>query len=583
MDKRVLGTVAVCMGILFVWTKWFMPKPTEQPQTPPVATAQPPAAPATPPTAPSASPEAKPGAVPAKPETRKPGQPAMQAPAVPAGAPVVPAKEKAPEQRIEHQDELYKAEFTTWGAAPSQWTLLAKQYQEAVPEGKKETRPINLVRTKGAQLPMIVLFPESEFTVPPDSAWSLVSQNDTEIVYAYDSDQVRIEKHFTFVPKSYRIGLKVTIENKTDKPLGQHLQLQMVGYQNPNVKPGGMFSQRYAMTEGECQVNGKLKRADLQTLLKKNVDEVGDVRWVGYDEKYFLVALAQAPQPNETQRCWVNATTEGIISANLLEAERKIPAKGKTEYQFEGFVGPKLLHMLDDVKVGGQDAKLGDAVNYGWTEAIARPMLLVLKAIHSVIPNWGIAIILLTILLKAITWWPTTKSMKSMREMAKLKPEVDKLKERYGDDKQKFNMAVMALYKERGINPLGGCLPMLIQMPIYIALYSMLGNSVELYRSGFLGWIQDLTGPDPYYITPILTGVLMFVQQKTAPQSPDNSQAKVMMYTMPLMFTAFSIFLPSGLTIYILTNTVLTFVQQWWLNRSGTGPVGRPATKPAKA
>src|SRR5690606_15007067 len=142
--------------------------------------------------------------------------------------------------------------------------------------------------------------------------------------------------------------------------------------------------------------------------------------------------------------------------------------------------GPKLLSALDDAKAGGVDAKLGAAVNFGWTEIIARPMLAVLKATYKVVHNWGFAIILLTILIKALTFWPTQKSMKSMREMAKLKPEIDKLKARYGDDKQKFNMAYMQLLKEKGVNPLGGCLPMLIQMPIYIALYSMLGASVEL-------------------------------------------------------------------------------------------------------
>jgi YidC/Oxa1 family membrane protein insertase len=306
------------------------------------------------------------------------------------------------------------------------------------------------------------------------------------------------------------------------------------------------------------------------------------VRWIGADEKYFLAAMAQAPNPNESTRCWVAGTQFGKIETALLTAERKIEPKQKSSYEMNGFFGPKFLHELDAVKVSGVDAHLGDAINYGWTEAIARPMLAVLKAVHLAIPNWGLAIIVLTILLKAITWWPTTKSMKSMREMAKLKPEIDKLKAKYGDDKQKFNLATMELYKQKGISPLGGCLPMLIQMPIYIALYAMLGNSVELYRSSFFGWITDLTGPDKYFITPLLTGALMFAQQKTQP-TPSDSQQKMMQYMMPVMFTAFSIFLPSGLTIYILTNTLLTMAQQLWMNRHD-GPLGRtPAAKPAKA
>ena len=183
-------------------------------------------------------------------------------------------------------------------------------------------------------------------------------------------------------------------------------------------------------------------------------------------------------------------------------------------------------------------------------------------------PNWGLAVIVLTMLLKAVTWWPNAKSLKSMQAMAKLKPEMDKLKERYGDDKNRMNVEVMSLYKKHGINPLGGCLPMLIQMPIYIALYSMLGNSVELYRSGFVGWIHDLTAPDPYFVMPLLTGACMYVQQRFSPTPPDPQQ-KAMMYMMPIMFTAISLWLPAGLTIYIFTNTLLTMVQQKLLKPGG--------------
>jgi YidC/Oxa1 family membrane protein insertase len=464
--------------------------------------------------------------------------------------------------------------------------LTNPQFKETVTDadGKKHLEQINLVRTRGAELPLTISFPQSDFTLPPDAAYTRNPGDEpAQTVYWYENDQVRVEKRYTFPQDSYRVELKVIVENKTDKPLAEHLQMNMFGHQDPNVKAGGMFSQRYAQTEGQCFVNGKLKKADLESLLKKNVDEVGSARWIGIDEKYFIAAIAYGSGPGEQERCWVSGRQDGLINASLLAAERKIPPKGKTTYEFSGYFGPKFLHLLDDVKVGGQDARLGDAVAYGWTEAIARPMLAVLKAIYRVVPNWGAAIIILTLLIKVVTWWPTQKSMKSMREMAKLKPEVDKLKERYGEDKQKFNMAVMALYKERGINPVGGCLPMLIQMPIYIALYSMLGNSVELYRSTFMFWIRDLTAPDPFYVMPLLTGALMFLQQKFSPQSPDSSQQKAMMYTMPLMFTAFSIFLPSGLTIYILTNTLLTMLQQLIMNRTGQGPVGRPAAKPAKA
>jgi YidC/Oxa1 family membrane protein insertase len=284
--------------------------------------------------------------------------------------------------------------------------------------------------------------------------------------------------------------------------------------------------------------------------------------------------------------CNLSAAPDGSMSSVLTVGSRTVAAHGKTEYQLVAFMGPKILAQLDAAQVAGQTAHLGDVLEFrmwGLTEWLERPMLAVLKAIHFVLPNWGVAIIILTILLKAATWFPTQKSMKSMKAMAKLKPEMDKIKARFGDDKNALNLATMELYKKHGVNPLGGCLPILIQMPVYIALYSMLGNSVELYRSPFVLWIRDLTAADPYFVLPLLTGVLMFVQQKTQPTPPD-SQQKMMMYMTPVMFTAFSIFLPAGLTIYILTNTVLTFLQQYLMNR-GDKPA-RPkavATKPARA
>ena len=248
-------------------------------------------------------------------------------------------------------------------------------------------------------------------------------------------------------------------------------------------------------------------------------------------------------------------------------------------------MGPKILSQLDDVKIAGQSAHFGDVMEYrlwGLTEWLARPMLAILKALHWVLPSWGIAIIVLTILIKIATWFPTQKSMKSMKAMAKLKPEMDKLKERFGDDKNALNMATMELYKKHGVNPLGGCLPMLISLPVYFALYSMLGNSVELYRSPFL-WVHDLTAPDPYYILPLLTGALMFLQQKTQP-TPADSQPEDDDVRHAGDVHRLQPRVAGGLTIYILTNTVLTFLQQWLLNR-GDKPT-RPkvvASKPARS
>jgi YidC/Oxa1 family membrane protein insertase len=551
MDKRVLLTVGISMGILLVWMKFFSPPPPTPPANTPAQT------------------------------VTTDGGTTVAAPAPAPGAPVAEAPKPPPADRppavIDEIDQpaLYHSVWTSWGAVPTTWKLLDPQYQRQVTraDGKKELEPIDLVTTHGANAPLIISLPQSGIEVPPEAAWQKLAAG----AYAWENDQVRIEKRFTFPKDSYQLDLAVTVENKSDKQITVPLALSVTGYQDPNAKPGGMFSPGVWQTQGMCDLNGKLKNADFQSLLKEGIDLAGQVKWVGIDYKYFIMAMA--PSGADEKKCSVRAAPDGTVIAQVRLGERAIASKAKSEYHFTGFAGPKLLHKLDDVKADGQDARLGDAVDYGWKEVLARPMLAVLKAVHYVVPNWGFAIIVLTLLIKAITWWPTQKSMRSMREMSKLKPEIDKLKAKYGEDKQKFNAAMMALYKERGVNPLGGCLPMLIQMPIYIALYSMLAASVELYRSGFMFWIKDLTAADPFYVLPLLTGAIMFAQQKLSPASPDPQQ-KTMMYMMPIMFTAFSIFLPAGLTLYILTNTLLSMGQQWLINRAD--PVKTPAKKPEK-
>jgi YidC/Oxa1 family membrane protein insertase len=579
MDKRVLYAVIVSMGILLVWTKLFPPvKPPAQQQQP---AASAPSVPAT--GAPQAQPPAEKSA-PAPEKTAEKTTPATEK-----------AAEKTPEKAAEktapkppaiettfEQPGHYRASFTSWGAAPEHWVLLAPQYKEDDPKAtNKQARPIDLVRTASPNLPVTITFPSSAFTLPVDAAWTPQPSEPGTLVYTWDSGDVHVEKRFTQVPGTYEVHLAVTVENRGDKVLSHHFQIQMHGWQDPTVKPGGFLSRRVSQTEGLCDLGGKLKKANLEGLQKKALDEIGSVRWIGVGEQYFVTAAA-LKQSAETRRCDVFGTPDGAISAILTDEERKVEAHGKTTYELALFFGPKILSQLDAVKAGGVDAGMGTAVDYGWTEAIARPMLAVLKGIHVAIPNWGFAIIILTILLKALTWWPTSRSMKSMKSMAKLKPEMDKLREKYGNDKQRMNVEVMNLYKQHGVNPLGGCLPVLIQMPIYIALYAMLGNSVELYRSGFVLWIRDLTAPDPYYVLPILTGVIMFVQQRLSPAPPDPQQ-KTMMYIMPVMFTAFSIFLPAGLTVYILTNTILTMLQQWWNNRGEKPARPKVLAKPARA
>jgi YidC/Oxa1 family membrane protein insertase len=208
-------------------------------------------------------------------------------------------------------------------------------------------------------------------------------------------------------------------------------------------------------------------------------------------------------------------------------------------------------------------------IDLGWFAFIARPMLWLLNWFYNVFGNWGVAIILLTVLVKLATLYWTTKSMRSMKAMAALKPEMEAIQKRYPDDRQKQQQAQMALFKQHGVSPLAGCLPMLLQMPIWIALYRMLSSAGELHQAAFIpGWLDDLTVPDPYYILPITLTGMMFLQSKLQPATGDSMQQKILMYGMPLMFGGMSLFFPSGLTVYIFTNTVLGILHSVWMNRT---------------
>lgn len=262
--------------------------------------------------------------------------------------------------------------------------------------------------------------------------------------------------------------------------------------------------------------------------------------------------------------------------ANAADTEAAIArVQGRRVRAFGGeiFTGPKQLELLRQAS-----GTLDEVVDFGWFGAIAKPLIWVLKLAHGLTGNWPLAIIILTVLVKGVLWPVTGKSLKSMRKMQTLKPELDRIKEklaeearRAGEDRpdpNKLNQETFALYKRHGVNPLGGCLPMFVQMPVYIALYRSIYSSVELFNQPLFMWIDDLTSKDPYYALPLLLGVAMFVQTRLTPQTGgDETQRKMMMYFMPVMFTAMMASLPSGLTLYILVNTVLSSVQTLWLQR----------------
>jgi len=225
------------------------------------------------------------------------------------------------------------------------------------------------------------------------------------------------------------------------------------------------------------------------------------------------------------------------------------------------YVGPKDQYRLEKITPG-----LNLTVDYGFLWWLAQPLFGLLTFIHGLVHNWGISIILLTMIVKALLYPLSAASFKSMAKMRRLQPEMTRLKERYGDDRQQFSQAMMELYKKEGANPLGGCLPILLQMPVFLALYWTLMESVELRQSPFFLWIHDLSDMDPYFVLPILMGISMFITQMLQPEPPDPVQAKVFKL-MPIMFTFFFLWFPSGLVLYWLVNNILSILQQWYVTR----------------
>jgi YidC/Oxa1 family membrane protein insertase len=225
------------------------------------------------------------------------------------------------------------------------------------------------------------------------------------------------------------------------------------------------------------------------------------------------------------------------------------------------FIGPKDPELL---KAAGHH--LDQVVNFGFFNILAQPLFMVLTFFYGFFKNYGVSIILLTVLIKLLFWPLTHKSYASMKSMQKLQPEMQKLRDKFKNDKERLNKEMMALYKTHSVNPLGGCLPMIVQIPVFFALYQVLLNSIALRHAPFVLWLTDLSAKDPYYITPILMGASMFVQQKMTPTTADPMQAKIFM-AMPLIFTFMFLNFPSGLVIYWLVNNLLTILQQYFIHR----------------
>jgi YidC/Oxa1 family membrane protein insertase len=575
--KRLLLTVGLVAVLYFAWTQFFMPKPAPPPPAPP-QTATAPTAPADPASAPTATPGA--------PATVEGAAPAVACdPTKETGAPVWETAD-------------YVATFSTCGGALQSFVLKGSQFHVA-PHGapQSEARQIDLVHDTAnpATFPLLVqvdTLPAGSVnaddrrqpTIPARSEWSIVSATDAEIAFRWTSPDagLQVTKTVKRVPGTrYALRLEWEVKNVSAKPGDKRVvstSLQLFGFQDPNAPERGMFTYAEPRWGTACYIDGSLKADTAKDLHSEARAGTGDVRWTGIDHQYFL--LAAAPLDKETS---LSCARTALPGAGVLEAQLRfdvpttLEANQSLHQSVVVYAGPKLVDDLDGVsKAVGTETKLGDAIDFGWLAVLARPLAFLLKTFHGWFGNWGLAIIFLTIIVKLATLYWTTKSMRSMKAMSHLKPEMDKVREKYPNDKTKQNEEMLKLYKTHKISPLGGCLPMLLQLPVWFALYRTLSVSAELFHAPF-AYLNDLTAPDPYYVLPVVMVLLMIVQTRVSPTAADSQQQKIMQWTMPAVLGVMSLIFAAGLAVYMLTNSVLGIAHQVYMNR--TDPKRNAAAK----
>ena len=390
--------------------------------------------------------------------------------------------------------------------------------------------------------------------------WRMQDGADTLVVPLVwrSPEGVEVVKRFTFHRGSYVVDIEHVVTNNSgsDWQGREYRQLQRT-----QVAETGQSTFIYTYMGGVIySPEEKYEKVKFEEMLEQNLDRTITDGWAAMLQHYFLGALV--PATGTAEHYYTKALSNARYVIGMITPTWRTVADGDTGvFSTRLFIGPKLQDEMREVATG-----LELTVDYGLLTVLSQPLFWLLKFFHGLIDNWGWAIILVTLVVKLVFFKLSETSYKSMANMRKLTPRLKSLKERYGDDKQKLNQAMMEMYKKEKINPLGGCLPILVQIPVFIALYWVLLESVELRHAPFMLWIQDMSSPDPYYILPLLMGATMFIQQKLNPAPMDPVQAKVMM-VLPVVFTVFFAFFPSGLVLYWVVNNTLSIAQQWVITR----------------
>lgn len=408
--------------------------------------------------------------------------------------------------------------------------------------------------------------PQKQYTLSGDK---------TEVrLSAPETAGLKIDKVYTFTKGSYVINMRYDVTNASGAPVKLDAVYRLL---RDNSKPEGegYFNQTYAgpvvyTPAGEFE---KVPFDDLDDDYNSGKDQAEYVRktdsgWLGMIQHYFMATWILQPKDGKTVcaagACQIDLKrrSDNLYSAAVRVPLAAVPAGGKLDTGIELYAGPQTTSVISKVADNLQLAK-----DYGKVHIFASPLFWLLNKLHDFVGNWGWAIVLLTIIVKAILYPLTNASYRSMAKMRAVAPRLQALKEKYGDDRMAMQQAMMQMYKDEKINPLGGCLPMLLQIPVFIGLYWAIFSSVELRQAPWLGWITDLSRPDPWFILPVIMAATMFIQTYLNPPPTDPMQAK-MMKIMPVIFSVMFFFFPAGLVLYWVVNNILTIAQQWYINKS---------------
>lgn len=552
-NQRLVLFIALSLVILMIFTTW-----QAENQPPPVAVVE------------SSGPDVTAETVAMAPVDAPAAIPPMQESMAEAQMPVAPASIAASQgQRISVSTDVLTLEISTAGGEISRVALPYYPVEQDKPDEAFQLLDDRMPKYFVAQSGLLASQGKAPnhhaiFQAEQTDYVLIEGQDELKVVLRWNSDDgIRVVKTFTFVRDSYLVDVNVEVQNTSQQTWKGRSYEQ---FQRTEMARESFFIYTYTggVVSSTWDPYEKVEFGDMGEWKPEQSYNSGG--WIAMLQHYFLGAWI--PAKDAANHFYSKALVDGRYLLGMSGEERSVAPGSSVNFSTQFYAGPKDQRRLEAI-----EDNLRLTVDYGILDILAKPVFWVMEKIYGVVGNWGLAIIFVTLIIKLIFYPLSAASYKSMANMRRLSPKLKALKERYGDDRQKMSQAMMKIYKEEKINPLGGCLPILVQIPVFIALYWVLLESVEMRQAPFFLWLDDLSAKDPYYVLPLLMGISMFIQQKLNPPPMDPVQQKVMQ-ALPIIFTAFFAFFPSGLVLYWVVNNCLSIAQQWHITRKVEAQAG---------